>query len=512
MSVVPPESTERTDAPVKPRRARRTRKQRTLLGIGIVVVMAVLAVVGVVGYGWYRFNQIHREDLQLTEAAADGPQNYLIVGSDSRSVVSKSDADASAFLNAVGADQSGERSDTIMIARVDAKAKTVDLLSFPRDLWVPIMPGGDNQRINTAYGAGGPQALIDTIKADFGIDINHYVEINFKSFKGVVDAVGGVPLYVDHAMRDTNTGLYQTELGCVSLNGDQALAFARSRHLEYKDAKGRWESDPTGDLGRINRQQVFLRAVMDKAQQRFGDLDVKAINDIVSSTADNLSIDKGLDLGKLVALGRSFKGFGGDQMVSHALPVTPFMTSGGASVLRLDDANAEEVLNVFRGLPPGTVSPKSVTLAVSNGSGAKNEATLVSGELSKLGYKASIGADTSKPQARTVVRYAPGLERQADQVARQLAAGADLQADRTLAGSKAPIVLVTGTDFTTVLSEARPPSETTTTTTPPTTAATGGKRSTSTTAPATTTTLDPEEVTGLVGYTPGVPPPGTSCP
>lgn len=499
----PPSPERRRGARSAPRHARppvgRSTRHKVLLGLGIVVVVALLAGVGVVGYGWYRYNQIGQEDLALAESVSAGPQNFLIVGSDSRTVVDRADTDSSAFLNEVGADQTGQRADTIMVARVDAKAKTVDLLSFPRDLWIPIMPSGDNQRINTAYTGNGPQALIDTLKVDFGIDINHYVEINFKSFKGIVEAVGGVPMYFESPMRDEHTGLYQYELGCVTLDGEQGLAFARARHLEYKDAKGRWATDPSGDLGRINRQQVFMQAMIDRSQQTLGDLDVKAINDIISSTADNLKVDSGMDLGEMVDLARAFRGFSGDQIISHALPVVPFTTNGGAAVLRLDEALAEETLNVFRGLPPGTVSPKSVTLAVSNGSGAPNQATNVSKQFAALGYKASIGADTTRTQARTVVRYAPGLERQADLVARQVASGAELQVDRSLATAAAPLVLVTGTDFTTVLTEARPPVETTTTT------AIGP---TTTVAP---TSSNPDEITGIVGITPAEPPPGQVC-
>jgi LCP family protein required for cell wall assembly len=507
MVVATPPSPARGPAP---KRRRRSGRQRVLLGLGIVVVMAVLAGAAVIGYGWYRWNQVDQQDLQLAEAGLDGPQNFLIVGSDSRDVIDENDADADAFLNEPGASGSGQRSDTIMIARVDASTKAIDLLSFPRDLWVPIEPSGEEQRINTAYSNGGAQNLIDTINADFGIEIHHYVEINFDSFKGVIDAVDGVPMYFDRPMRDEHTGLYQYELGCVTLDGDQGLAFARARHLETKNDRGNWYTDPSGDLGRVNRQQVFMQAVLDRAQQRFGDLDVRAINDIVSSTADNLSIDSGLALGDLVELGRAFRGFSGDQIVTHTLPVTPFMTNGGASVLRLDEVLAEEVLNVFRGLPPGTVSPTSVTLAVSNGSGAENEATRVSGELAALGYKSSIAADQTKVAARTVVRYAPGLERHADQVARQLGNGAELQADRSLSGAKAPIVLVTGTDFGGVLSEARPPADSPATTAPPTSGGSsssggsGGSR-------GPTTTVDPDLVTEPVGVVPNDPPAGTAC-
>ena len=473
--------------------------------MGVALVVVLLGAGGVLGYGWYRYNQIGKEDLALAESIGDGPQNFLIVGSDSRDVVDEADADADAFLDGAGADQTGQRADTIMIARVDAQAKTVDLLSFPRDLWIPILPGGENQRINTAYTGNGPQALIDTLQADFGIEINHYVEINFKSFKGIVDAVGGVPMYFDSPMRDENTGLYQYELGCVSLDGDQGLAFARARHLEYKDSRDRWASDPSGDLGRINRQQVLMRAMVDRSQDRFGSLDVRAINDIVSSTADNLTVDSELSIGDMVDLGRAFKGFSGDQIVTHALPVTPFMTNGGASVLRLDETLAEQTLNVFRGLPPGTVSPASVTLAVSNGSGAEMQATNVSKALAPLGYDVSVAADAPKTSSRTVVRYAPGLERQADLVARQVASGADLELDESLEGADAPVVLVTGTDFTTVLTEARPLADPTTTA--PSTTIVDGRA----TAVTSGESSDPDETTGVEGIAPPPVPEGVDC-
>ena len=161
------------------RHAKPTSRSRKALKIGAVGIAAVLvAIVAFVGYGWYRYNQINREDLDLASSSG-GVQNFLIVGSDSRSVVDKNDPIASAVLNAKGADQAGQRSDTIMVARVDSNAKTIDLISFPRDLWVPIQPSGENERINTAFAQGkdprdGAQRLINTIKADFNIDINNH--------------------------------------------------------------------------------------------------------------------------------------------------------------------------------------------------------------------------------------------------------------------------------------------------------------------------------------------------
>jgi polyisoprenyl-teichoic acid--peptidoglycan teichoic acid transferase len=507
MSDVPPTSDGSAGAPRPGRPEFRhakppPRRRRAVKGIGVLVVLALVAVVGVVGYGWWRYNQIGREDLALAESVGTA-QNFLIVGSDTRAVVDPKEPDVKAF----GHEDSGQRSDTIMIARVDPKAKTVDLMSFPRDLWVPIEPSGEPQRINTAYNTtgaqgAGAQRLVDTIKADFGIDINHYVEIDFASFKGVVDAVGGIPLYFRTAVRDTNTGFYQTELGCQTLDGTQSLALSRSRHLQYQNKKGVWVDDPSSDLGRIARQQLVMRKMVDRSSAKFGSFDLKAMNDIVSSTSDKLKLDDKLSLGDLASLGKAFKGFAGDQIVSHTLPVYPETTNGGAAVLKLDSAAAEDVLNIFRGLPAGTVSPASVTLAVSNGSGAKNQATEVANRLRALGYTASIGADTAKVQAKTVVRYAPGLRAQADQVARQLATGAELQEDTSLKGAKATVVLVTGTDFTGVLDQATAP-----TSAPPGT----NTSSTAASAADTVTTVDAGEVVDAVGYVAFEPPDGTTC-
>lgn len=473
---------------------------RTALAL---VAVGALVVAGVVGYGWYRYNQIGRDDLALAEANG-GVQNILIVGSDSRSVVDKTDADASAFLNAKGVEQGGQRSDTIMVARVDSKNKTIDLMSFPRDLWVPIAPSGSEERINTAFAMGkdsadGAQRLIDTIKADFGIDINHYVEINFKSFKGLTEAVGGVPLYFSMGVRDRSSGFFQYDKGCVTLKGDQALAYARSRHLEYWDEKNKkWIDDPSADLGRISRQTLFMRTMFDRAQKKFGNVDMGAINDIISSTADNISLDSGFGLGELVSLGRAFKGFSGDQIQTHALPVYLDMTSGGASILRLDSAAAEDILNIFRGLPAGTVLPTSVKVSIVNASGVKGRAATVADQFDALGYTASVGGDVSTSQSGSIVKYMPGFEKQADLVARQLAGGATLQSDKSLT-SKSPVQLVIGSSFTSVLTQPTPATTTTTI------------EGAVTTSTGPMTTVKSGEIIDFVGILAGKAPAGTVC-
>lgn len=485
-----------------PKRGKRVLK----VAVGLVALIAI-GVAGVAGYGWYRYNQIHRDSLALASSAG-GVQNFLIVGSDSRSVVSKSDNDASAFLNAPGAQEAGQRSDTIMVARVDSKNRTIDLVSFPRDLWVPIQPSGTEERINTAFAQGkdsadGAQRLINTIKANFDIDINHYVEINFKSFKGVTEAVGGIPLYFEKPVRDRNSGFYMDGTGCQTLDGDAALAYARSRHMEYLDPKTKkWIEDPSADLGRISRQTIFMRTMLDRAQDKFGSMDLKAIDSLVSSTADNLSLDSKLSIGDLVSLGKAFKGFSGNQIVTHALPVYVDMTSGGASILRLDSAAAEDVLNVFRNAPPGTISPKSVVVGVTNATGIKGKGVEVTERLDQLGFTAKSAGDVSKAQTATVIKYLPGFEKQADLLRRQLGGTPQMQSDKTLKASS-PVSLILGSTFTGVLAEPIPASTTSTTVSDP------AAPSTSTTGPV--TTVKPGEVTGFVGVEAGKAPEGVVC-
>lgn len=487
-------------------RPRRGLRQRLLVGSGVVVVVALLAGVAVVGYVWWRFSQIQREDLAVADAGDREPKNYLIVGSDSREVIDERAPDAAAFIGDHG-EGGGKRSDTIMIVRVDPIAGTIDMLSFPRDLWLPIAGTDSRERINTAYGyEDGPQRLIDTIHQNFGIEINHYIEVDFRSFKGVVEAVGGVPIYFDRPMRDTSSGLYVETPGCVKLDGEQALAFARARHLQYRDARGRWLDDPTGDLGRISRQQVFMRRLVDRAAAATGGFDLQTMNSLLSSIAPNLKVDKGLQISKLLNLSKQFKQFSGDQLRTHTLPVEPFTTAGGASVLRLDEVAAEPILDIFRG---GTApSTNAASLVVENGSGVSGQAAQAAKALQALGFTVTSTGDASTRLSHTTVRYAPGAQVAATQIARLLANGAALREDPSLPPGQ--VVVVTGSDFkipTTIVTTA-------------TTTGSQGRASGTTTAAsgtaAASVAASSEGSTGPgepdpVGVVPGDAPEGVSC-
>ena len=438
---------------------KRSLRQRLLLGGGVGLVVVIVVVLAGVGYVWYRYNQIGREDVALDRSLAEEPQNFLIVGSDTRDVVGETDADATAFFGG-DEEQGGKRSDTIMIARVDAEEHTFDLVSFPRDLWLPIADTGSSERINTAYAADdGPQRLIDTIRDNFDIEINHYIEIDFKSFRGIVDAIDGVPMSFQTPMRDRHSGLHVETPGCSVLEGDQALALARSRHLEYKDDRSRWISDESADLGRINRQQVFMRHVIDRVASQTQGFDLKTMNDLLSSTADNLKVDTGLDLGQMVRLANQFREFSGDQLRSHTLPVYADVTDGGAAVLRLDETAATPIFAVFRGEAAGDAVPvPDVRLAIQNGSGVSGQAGQAQVAFESIGFDVESTSTATTLREATTVRYAPGSDVVAREVADHLSPGAQLQEDGTLAPDQ--LIIVTGKDFEAVTQDGEPISTT----------------------------------------------------
>src|SRR5690606_28103644 len=128
--------------------------------------------------------------------------NYLLVGTDSREGLDRDDPDAEGFFGdgEVGCDCT----DTIMLLRIDPKEKQARILSFPRDLWLPISDTGKTARINSAH-AHGEQVLVDTIEENFDLTVHHYVEIDFVGFGKLVGAVGGVPMWFDAPVRDRKT-------------------------------------------------------------------------------------------------------------------------------------------------------------------------------------------------------------------------------------------------------------------------------------------------------------------
>ena len=146
-------------------------------------------------------------------------------------------------------------------------------------------------------------------------------------FEKLVDAVGGVPLWFDAPVRDRHTGLDVPQAECVVLNGEQARKFVRSRYLEYQDEDGDWISDPTADLGRITRQQVFVRRAVAKAVDE-GLSNPITLNELVSAGVANVSLDEQLDAGDLLGIGEAFSKYDSDDLMGYSIPSEPMTHLG----------------------------------------------------------------------------------------------------------------------------------------------------------------------------------------
>ncbi len=476
----------------------RSGRDRLLLGVGTLLVMLLLASAAVLGYLNHRFGQLTRFDVAIDGAPASGePRNYLLVGSDSRAGLDEDDPANAGFFDDEGTVTADgpKRTDTIMILRVAPDTGEAALLSFPRDLWVTIADDGDRNRINVAY-TRGREVLIDTIRQNFHIPIHHYVEIDFVGFLGLVDAVGGVPFYFDAPVRDSESGLSVPNAGCIDLDARQSLSFARARHLEYQDLDtGRWRSDPSGDLGRITRQQEFIRRAISEAVSK-GLSNPATLNDLVDVAVDHVGLDPTLSVRDLLGLGRRFAAFDADTLQTYSLPAVPFRTAGGASVLALEDREAEPILNVFRGLDPGAVTPGLVEVIVLNGTGEDGFARDITDALDQVGFGIGDPSDFGEDVAASVLHYGPGGEEEVALVARHLTSPVEFERDDDL--EEGEVTLVAGRDFSTVNEQPSPSTPDLPTTTTSTTEA--GETSTST-----TTTSEP------VGYVPDADGSASTC-
>ena len=436
-------------------RLRRTWPQRLLIGFNVLLILACLLAASGLGYFYWRFGQLPRVELGkiLTPEPEDPgePFNFLIVGSDTRSFVEDSqDRESFGDTGLVG----GERSDTIIVVRVDPRSEKAAMISFPRDLRVQIAGTNRRTRINEAFQGGGregAQRLIETIQQNFAIPIHHYAQIDFAGFRGLVSAVGGVEMYFPAPARDRVTGLDIPNAGCVELDGTQALAFVRSRHYQFRNERGRWQTDPTGDLGRIQRQQDFIRRAIREALSK-GLLNPNRLLKLVNVAIDNVTVDKGLSAGDIVKLGRRFRSLAPDTIDMYSLPVRN-INVGGAAMLALEEDKAEPIFAVFRGAQAGEVQPSGVSVRVLNGTGVGGQAGRVSRALSLLQFNVA-GIGNGNSTETTVIRFGPGQGPKAQLLARYLDATPALVADPFLEG--VDLVMTTGSDFNSVLEQPKP--------------------------------------------------------
>ncbi len=399
-------------------------------------------------YFRHQISRLTRLDIPgLVEDEKGSVMNVLLVGSDSRENTSGDVADATGKGDAGTA---GQRSDTIMVLHIDPGSQKAAILSIPRDLFVPIPGTTHRDKVNASFSEGGPQLLIQTIKVALGIEINHYVEVDFTSVERIVNAVGGIKVFAALPAKDDFTGLDLPVAGCNELDGYQALAYVRSRYYETLE-RGRWASGTNSDIERITRQQDFIRRMMKKAISS-GLSNPLTLNRLISIGVENVRVDQAMSTKDITTIAKRFRSIDPDAVDMLTLPTTDAYI-GGAAVQLIDTAQAQHFIDRLNGIappPPSTVPaipPSSIAVQVLNGNGGDASATVAAAALTQAGFRvASTGNAVSFDFARTVVQYAPGQQAKAAFLSTTLAAGAKLEEDRGLVGADVTIVL--GTDYT----------------------------------------------------------------
>lgn len=297
-------------------------------------------------------------DLTLDSKSLDA-KNFLLTGSDNGSCADSKSSTSGGF-----GDRSslGERSDTIMIIRIDPSSKRAAILSFPRDLWVNIAGTTRQNRINSAFKSTDPNRLVDTIEKSFGIPVDHYVNVNFCAFKEIVTAVDGVKVPFLYPTRDKKTGFNVSSPGCINFDGDRALAYVRSRsgYRYFDTSKQKWIEDPSGDLGRISRQQDFLRRSMQRALDK-GSSNIGVANDLLNAALKNVITDDQLTPRGMLNLAQAMRDLNTRTVATYTIDSYP-KRIGELSVLipLIKSESMQQVLKIFQGRAPLTAQNASI--------------------------------------------------------------------------------------------------------------------------------------------------------
>ncbi len=364
-----------SDTPSPPTRSGLPRWLKvTIISVLVLANLAVLAFIWVVQTGNTLFEDARTDEevAGVLDPVTDGARTFLVVGSDSRAGLD----DLEGF-----GDFSGARGDVVMLVKVDPSTDSATMLSLPRDLWVSI-PGHGENRINAAYAFGGPSLMVETIRSNLDIEINHYVEIDFVGFQALVDELGGITIEFAYPARDSKSGL-DVDAGTQTLDGDQALAYARSRHYqEYQD--GSWRSVDASDIGRTGRQQEVMRALLARLKSPSSIADAGSL---ASSVSRHMTIDSSLADTSVASMIWDFRGIITGSVEGMTLPTTG-ATIRGSSVQMAKEPEASEMLAQFRSGAVSTV--RSLNVQVLNGTSQNGAAGQMSDRLEGLGF--AVGA------------------------------------------------------------------------------------------------------------------------
>jgi LytR_cpsA_psr family/LytR cell envelope-related transcriptional attenuator len=340
----------------------------------------------------------------------------------------------------------------------------------------------------------GPTQLVAAIQEDFGIPVQHYVELNFDSFASVVNALGGIAMYFPEPVYDPESDLDVRVVGCDHLNGFHALQVVRARHMVHKGPgdtspnPANWTPETQSDLARIRRDHEFLR-VLATAVAKKGLSNPLTDRDLITGVAPDLTVDNGLSAGHMLNLVLTYHSVNVDSAPQLTLPVAEdtfgsYQYKGGnyGDIEFPVQPTDQKVVDTFLGITPSVNSmtgamlpkPSQVTVSVANGTGVTNQAATTSAALGALGFHMMQLGDTSPvgQEAETVVYYgskSPTVVAAAQVVARSISGAVTLGYDPSMVLGGAQVTVDTGTDFSV---NAPPATNTTTSVGTPTTTTT----------------------------------------
>ena len=428
--------------------------KRLTIALVICIVLSGIGISAVNGMINSRFAGINRKDVEVAPDTGKGePANFLLIGSDTRAFV-KTAEDKKKFVDAQG--EEGQRSDTMMIIHVDPKNKKTIIMAIPRDTLVQI-PGIGKTKINAAYNTdlgGGVNKLIETIDVNFGVPIHHYVNMDFQSFQEIVKALGPVNVWFENPARDAKSGLNtQGKAGCIALDGPNALSYVRSRY--YQELKnGKWVEDPSSGVGRIKRQQDFMKRVATIAvRESFAD--PLAGSDAVDGVLKNIEVDQNFNKSAIFKLANAFKNVDPsdtEHVIFETLPVeSKYQNGSWNDVIKQDEAEVMlEDLRSFSStkddeedIPKNLPAANTVNLRTINTTNQKGLAATVDTNLKAKGFL-SAGTSNAANKAKSEIHYKKASKSKAQLVATFV--NAKLVEDNEIVD--ADVVLYLGSDFT----------------------------------------------------------------
>ncbi|MFD4634730.1 LCP family protein [Streptomyces sp. NPDC058284] len=350
--------------------------------------------------------------------------------------------------------------DTIMIVHISEDRDRASVVSLPRDSYADLPAHTDistgekhhehPNKINAAYAEGGPNLTVRTVEHMTKVKIDHYLEVDFLSFMKTVDVLGGVEICTPRPLQDSHTGLNLTE-GKHQLDGGAALQFVRSRYV-----------DGASDLGRMQRQQRFLAALIAKATSSGVLLNPVKFRDVTRTLLGSVRADKGFGTGDMLDLGQAMRGFSPSSSEFTTVPLSPMGQNvpGIGATLKWDPSKSGRLFDALREDRPLAqhrrksratmvdVSPQQIRVQVENGTGTPGLGQRVDAGLRATGFQTTgapvdVPGAAARPAPRTVVTFDPRWDRSAKSLATALP-GAEM---RAVPGQGPTLKVIAGTDF-----------------------------------------------------------------